>query len=185
MNPTVSVRPFRLFSWSDYRQLSGMMEQADIKEWMENVKPLTLFGYWEWIWHNNTSLLYALEVDSQIAGFVYFYSDPGLKDRLQRLGMNSHNPVLEISFAKKQHIKYQAHELMQSGVTQAIQELYSFYLNRSLLRPEVIAFIDPQNEKAKRLITNTGFEIIGEVVYNSQDTKPNLAYRINKKSLTY
>jgi hypothetical protein len=179
MKHLISVRSFRLLSWSDFWQLKHINDSDPVRQYLVNVKPLSILGYYRWVKdHHPSSLLYAITYAKKVHGFVYFYWGKDENLLYQRLiqkypSVATRKPKCEMSFARHSSpIK----GFMRQGIGKALVQVKQAYRHAGKASPVIFASIDPRNPKAIKLIKALGFTRIGTCGYTETATTNDVIY---------
>jgi RimJ/RimL family protein N-acetyltransferase len=175
------LRPFSLFSWSDYQSLRSILATDGAKHFMVNNKPLSILAYGKWLMDNSlTFKLYAVCLQSNHPiGFVYFYWGKEEQETLHRLqetkvSLPPCNTYVEVSFAKNEG-KFPKN-IMTQAVKAACRNIKQEYESHHQQKLAILAYIDPQNKKAIRLVEQSGFRQVGAVAYQPSSPHKDLVY---------
>jgi len=179
-----TCRYFDPDSYSDYQAVLQMLVSESVNRWMEEVGDITWEEYQHWARvEDKVSYLFAITDPDQVVGFVYYYCKADELERINRL--LARHPLkdsppdsnyLEISFAKTNAPTPSG--LISSAVRQTCLQLRNLYHTQFHQPLTILAFIDPQNQPARRLVENCGFEIIDSIKYNPQDSQDDLVYQL-------
>jgi hypothetical protein len=168
------LRYFDPRSDDDFQALQAILEDDQVKRWMVNVNKLTESSYRDWAYiQNSESVLYAIldatgkEIDLKtVHGFVYLYTGLEEQEKLRKLrdrgilARKDDKLSLEISFARNRNIPGRAEirGLISSAIRQACRES----------KTKVVAFIDPMNLLAHRVVEAGGFVRVSSMKYDKR-----------------
>lgn len=196
-----AIRFFDPDSVSDLEALQQILKGKESKKWMDDASALTISDYQDWAGtHTHEHFLFAVldardpspQALTQIHGFVYLYSEKAEKFRVKRMvkrgmlpaGTNPHS-CLEVSFAAKPRAEgvQQGSGLIGSATRQSCQQVKLLREDDSSDRLKLFAFIDLQNEPARRTLVSAGFEPGGTLRYDWDSQEDSEFFLLNWKKL--
>lgn len=197
---TAGIRFFKLNSVTDFEVLRSIIKAKGSQAWLEDPS-LSKSEYRDWVGTEtpNSYLFAVLKAHpltpsnhASVRGFVYLYSEFSEKFRLKRLVKAGllpatvlDSPCLEVSFAARPH--RHGHQtgsgLMSSAVRLSCYQARHQLKSVGLSNLAVIAFINPQNEPARRTLVASGFNHIGQMLYDRDSPTISDLYRLNWRKL--
>lgn len=182
------IRRFVPESEDDFLAMKAIMDEAPVKEWMDNVGDLSFTAFQEWASDNSDdAFLFAVHnalatstrgADS-VLGFIYLYSGDEEKAKVAKMEQqgvfdaNKDRWAMEVSFARRTVGPNQAQVpgLVSSALRQACIWAHMFLTNKRPVPVEIFAFIDPRNHPAWRTLEAAGFSKRGMMKYDIDSPK--------------
>lgn len=195
-----AIRFFDPHSLEDLQAMREILRGKQVKKWMDDAHQISQSEYRDWAGtQNNSSFLFgALDARSanphdmkDVRGFVYIYSEREEKFRVRRMEKAGFiapaNPagaeryLLEVSFAMRPFSDGSQTKsgLMSSALRQSCLQVKTLLNMTSQPEVQIFAFVDPENEAARRTLEAAGFENRGSMKYDWDSPDETCLYFIN------